>query len=43
MAAMMAETPPPMTVWNFGLVSAQKRGEMETAFMGSSCLKYLST
>ena len=39
--AIMADTPPPITVWNLGLLSSQKRGEIETAFMGSSCLKYL--
>jgi len=38
---MMADTPPPITVWNLGLAVSQKSGEMETAFMGSSCLKYL--
>lgn len=41
MAAKMALTPPPMTMWYFGLPMLQNNGLIAIVFIGSSCLKYL--
>ena len=40
-AAKIAFTPPPITMWNLGLSWLQNSGLIATEFIGSSCLKYL--
>ena len=42
-AAKIAFTPPPITMWNLGFYLSQNNGLIEIVFIGSSCLKYFNT